>query len=68
MCINPHMDSKTIIRALEKDGWSKVSQTGSHIKFRHPIKPGNTVVAHPKKDIPLKTVRSIEQQSGLKFR
>jgi predicted RNA binding protein YcfA (HicA-like mRNA interferase family) len=62
------MDSKTIIRALEKDGWSKVSQSGSHIKFRHPVKPGNTVVARQKKDIPLKTVRSIDRQSGLKFR
>lgn len=62
------MDSKAIVRALEKDGWFKVSQAGSHIKFRHPVKPGNTIVAHPKKDIPLRTVLSIEKQSGVKIR
>lgn len=61
------MNSKDIIKALKKDGWYEVAQKGSHVQFRHPVKAGRTTVPHPKKDIPLGTVKSIEKQSGLKF-
>jgi predicted RNA binding protein YcfA (HicA-like mRNA interferase family) len=33
------MDSKTVIKALLKDGWIEVGQKGSHKQFRHPVKP-----------------------------
>ncbi|MDR0996209.1 MAG: type II toxin-antitoxin system HicA family toxin [Zoogloeaceae bacterium] len=58
------MNSKAIIRRLEREGWQKVHQAGSHIKFRHPGKPGAVTVPHPKKDLPLGTVRSIFAQAG----
>jgi len=61
------MNSKDIIKALKKDGWYEVAQKGSHVQFRHPIKMGRTTVPHPKKDLPMGTVKSIEKQSGLKF-
>lgn len=61
------MDSKSIIRALEKDGWYKVAQKGSHVQFRHPTRKGRVTVPHPKKDLPLGTLRSIEKQSGLRL-
>ena len=62
------MNSRAIIAALESDGWRQVAQKGSHIQFKHHSKPGRVTVPHPKRDIPLGTLRSIEKQSGLKLR
>jgi predicted RNA binding protein YcfA (HicA-like mRNA interferase family) len=62
------MDGKTVIRRMEGDGWYEVSQKGSHKQFKHPTKPGKATVPHPKKDIPLNTLKSIERQTGLKLR
>lgn len=61
------LESRKVIRLLKKDGWYQVGQKGSHIQFKHPTKKGRTTVPHPKRDIPLETLRSIEKQSGLKL-
>ena len=61
------MDSHDVIRALEADGWVEVACKGSHAQFKHPAKPGRVTVSHPKRDLPLGTLRSIERQSGLTF-
>jgi predicted RNA binding protein YcfA (HicA-like mRNA interferase family) len=68
MCIYTHMDSKTIVRAIEADGWQLARVTGSHHHYRHPAKPGTVTVVHPVKDVPIGTLKSIERQSGLKLR
>lgn len=60
--------SKEVIRMLLADGWYKVNAVGSHLQFKHPEKKRRTTVKHPDKDIPLETLKSIERQSGLKFR
>lgn len=60
--------SREVIRLLEEDGWYLVNVTGSHHQFKHPTKRGRTTVKHPDKDIPIKTLKSIERQSGLTFR
>jgi predicted RNA binding protein YcfA (HicA-like mRNA interferase family) len=62
------MNSREIISALKVDGWEQVAQKGSHIQFKHPTKPGRVTVPHPKRDIPLGTLRSIERQAALKLR
>lgn len=62
------MDSRTVIRLIEADGWFRVGKTGSHVQFRHPTKPGRTTVPHPKRDFPVKTLIGIEKQSGVKLR
>ena len=62
------MDSRSVIAALKADGWAQVAQKGSHIQLKHPTKPGRVTVVHPKKDIPIGTLRSIEKQAGLKLR
>jgi predicted RNA binding protein YcfA (HicA-like mRNA interferase family) len=62
------MDSRTVIRLLEAAGWRLVRVTGSHHHFRHPVRAGTTTVAHPVKDIPPGTLRSIERQSGVATR
>lgn len=60
--------SREVIKMLKADGWYQVSVTGSHYQFKHPTKKGRTTVKHPDKDIPRKTLDSIENQSGLTFR
>jgi len=61
------MNSREIIRRLEADGCYRVGQRGSQVQFKHPAKPGRVTVPHPEKDIPAKTLRSIERQSGVSF-
>jgi predicted RNA binding protein YcfA (HicA-like mRNA interferase family) len=60
--------SRTVIAKLEADGWRLDSVTGDHHHFKHPKKPGKVTIAHPVKDIPIGTLKSIERQSGTKLR
>ena len=60
--------SREVIQALEADGWTLVTVSGSHYQFKHPTKKGRTTVKHPDKDIPRPTLDSIERQSGLRSR
>lgn len=62
------MNSREIISALQRDGWVQVAQKGSHVQFKHATKSGRVTVPHPKRDIPLGTLKNIERQSGLKLR
>ncbi|OOS06029.1 addiction module toxin, HicA family [Moraxella cuniculi] len=58
--------SKAVIKLIKADGWYEVkSNSGSHRQFRHPTKKGKVTVPHPRKDIPLPTVKSIMRQAGL---
>lgn len=59
--------SREVIRLLEADGWFLVNIVGSHHQYKHHVKKGRVTVKHPDKDIPLKTLKSIERQSGLRF-
>lgn len=60
--------SSQIIAALEKDGWFLVRVRGDHHQFKHPTKKGLVTVQHPRKDVPIGTLKKIEKQSGLSFR
>jgi len=66
--INTHLDGRDVIRALEAGGWVQVAQRGSHRQFKHPFRSGRVTVPHPSRDMPVGTLKSIERQSGLKFR
>ena len=57
-------DSRDIIRRLEHDGFRLVGIRGSHHKFRHPVSNRVTIVTHPKRDMPIGTVRAIYRQVG----
>ncbi len=59
--------SREVITILEADGWYEVNQEGSHKQFRHNDKKGKVTVNHPVKNMSIKTLKSIERQSGLKF-
>ena len=55
-------NSRKLIKHLENDGFELVKITGSHHKFK---KGGKTVtVPHPKKEVPIGTVRNIYKQAG----
>ena len=60
--------SREVIKMLKADGWYEVNVEGSHHQFKHPTKKGRPTVKHPDKDIPFKTLKSIEEQSGQTFR
>jgi predicted RNA binding protein YcfA (HicA-like mRNA interferase family) len=62
------MNSADVVRRLEAEGWRKAHQAGSHIKFKHAEKPGAVTVPHPKKDLPIGTLRSIYRQAGWPWR
>jgi predicted RNA binding protein YcfA (HicA-like mRNA interferase family) len=62
------LDSREVIRELRRDGWYEVDQVGSHKQFKHPTKKGRVTVPHPKRDLPIGTLKSIERQAGLRLR
>ena len=64
---NAGVSSREIIRKLKADGWYEVATQGS-LQMKHPTKPGRVTVPHPKKDLPLGTLKSIERQARLKLR
>jgi predicted RNA binding protein YcfA (HicA-like mRNA interferase family) len=62
------MSSREVIRQLVDDGWFEVAQVGSHVQFKHLTKTGRVTVPHPKRDLPIGTLKSIEKQAGIKLR
>jgi predicted RNA binding protein YcfA (HicA-like mRNA interferase family) len=60
------MNSRDIVKLIEKDGWQLVATRGSHHQFKHPSKTGRVTIPHPKKDLPKGTVNSILKQAGIK--
>lgn len=60
------MDSSILIRKLEEHGWKLVRSKGSHHQFKHPEYKHLITVPHPKKDLPIGTVKSILKTAGLK--
>ena len=59
--------SKDVIRALERDGWYRVDQTGSHVHFKHETSRERFTIPHPVKDLPIGTLKSIQKTSGVKL-
>ncbi len=58
------MTSREIIKRLKKEGWVLFHTKGSHHQFKHPHKKGKVTVPHPKKDLPIGTLKSICRQIG----
>lgn len=61
------MKSTHVIKRLKTEGWFEVKTRGSHVQLKHPDKPGRVTVPHPKRDIPIGTLKSIEKQAGIKI-
>ena len=61
------MNSKQLIKQLEKDGWMLRSVKGSHHIFVHPTKPGHIIsVPHPKYELGKGLVHKLLKQAELK--
>ena len=60
--------SREVISLLKDDGWYEVNCEGSHHQFKHSIKKGRVTLQHPVKDLDINVIKSIERQSGLKFK
>ncbi|GGF81238.1 addiction module toxin, HicA family protein [Paracoccus acridae] len=56
-------NSRKLLVLLKAEGFEEVSKKGSHLKLRRGER--TVILPHPKKDLPLGTVRSIYQQAGL---
>jgi predicted RNA binding protein YcfA (HicA-like mRNA interferase family) len=56
-------NSHKILKVLKDAGFEEIQKRGSHLKLRRGER--TVILPHPKKDLPLGTVRSIYQQAGL---
>ena len=59
------MQSRLLIKELEESGLALDRITGSHHLFTHRYNPYTIPVPHPKKDLPVGTVKSIRRRAGL---
>ena len=57
--------SREVISIIEADGWYEVACVGSHHQFKHATKSGRVTVPHPKRKLPIGTVRNIFKQAGI---
>ena len=57
-------DSRLILARLQREGWSVMRSKGSHHILRHPTVATIVVLPHPRKDLPVGTVRSIYRAAG----
>lgn len=62
------MNSREIISRLKQDGWELVNVRGSHHQYKHPQKKNKITVPHPKKDLPIGTLKSIFKLAGWDWR
>tara|TARA_R110002072_G_scaffold58419_2_gene149001 strand:- start:4188 stop:4376 length:189 start_codon:yes stop_codon:yes gene_type:complete len=61
------MKSGALMKLIKEEGLQLVRIRGSHHHYKHPSRSGLVTVPHPKKDIPIGTVKSILKQAGIKI-
>jgi predicted RNA binding protein YcfA (HicA-like mRNA interferase family) len=61
------VSSAEVIKMIKAEGWKLKRINGSHHHFNHTARPGIVTVPHPKRDIPVGTLKSIEKQSGVRL-
>ncbi|HET6321289.1 MAG TPA: type II toxin-antitoxin system HicA family toxin [Hyphomicrobium sp.] len=63
----PTVDGRTVVRALEKAGFTVVRTSGSHVRLIHATDRTRqtTVPVHKGRDLPRGTLRDILEQVGL---
>jgi predicted RNA binding protein YcfA (HicA-like mRNA interferase family) len=62
----PRITAQELLRALRRDGWVELRQSGSHIQLRHPSKPGRVTIAyHAGRILKPATLDSILEDAGL---
>jgi predicted RNA binding protein YcfA (HicA-like mRNA interferase family) len=61
----PVLPPNKIIKVLEKVGFSKISQRGSHVKFKNNTTPQKTVIIPMHTEIAKGTLKSILEQADI---
>lgn len=61
----PILPPGDIIKALQKIGFCKVSQKGSHVKYRKDGEPARTFIIPMHNEIARGTLQSILEQAGI---
>lgn len=61
------MNSSLVLKELRLRGWILIRTKGSHHILRSPESGNIVVVPHPKRDLPIGTVKAIERATGLKL-
>jgi predicted RNA binding protein YcfA (HicA-like mRNA interferase family) len=61
----PVLNAKEVVKVLRKHGFALVAQSGSHQKWRHENGRQVIVAMHGNKPIPIGTLKSIVEGSGL---
>lgn len=59
--------SSDVIKLMKAAGWYLDRVRGDHYQFKHAGKKGTVTVQHPKKDLPVGVLKSIERQAGISF-
>ena len=62
------MTSREVIKVLKAAGWYVDRINGSHHILAHDGIPGTVTVPHPKSDLTIGTLKSIERQAGIKLK
>ncbi|MEM7762399.1 MAG: type II toxin-antitoxin system HicA family toxin [Cyanobacteria bacterium P01_A01_bin.40] len=57
------MNSREVISRLKQDGWRLLNTRGSHAQYTHPTKSNQVTVPHPRKDLPIGTLKNIFKQA-----
>lgn len=57
---------REVVKILKKNGFNKIDQNGSHMKFYNRETKRTTMVPSHKGDIPIGTEKEIWKQAGLK--
>lgn len=61
------MKCSEVLRILKADGWTTVSQKGSHLKLRHPVKKGMIIFPdHGSKELGTGLQKKLFKQAGIK--
>src|SRR5206468_855376 len=62
----PRVNGTQVLRALQRAGWQRVTQVGSHVQLKHPTRGGRvTVPVHGAKTLKLGTLDKVLEQAGL---
>jgi predicted RNA binding protein YcfA (HicA-like mRNA interferase family) len=59
--------SREVIRLLEAAGWTLVRVKGDHHHFKHPRNPAIVTVPHPKRDLSIGVLKSIQRITGIRL-
>lgn len=62
----PRITATELLAALERGGWERIRQRGSHVRLAHPTHPMKvTVSIHARQVVKPGTLRSVLEQAGL---